>query len=412
MKLFYDFSIKSFSIIANLFKGASPKLEKLVEGRKDVFQEIAKFRESHTNVVWFHVASLGEYLQARPVIAKLKAEVPEINVVLTFFSPSGYENTIKKQQPNIDLICYLPFDTPVNAKKFVKVLSPQMVFFVKYDIWPNFIFEVTKRQIPLFLFSAAFREDQIYFKNYGGIFKKALKSFTHVFTQNQQSISLLKSIGYSAATFTGDTRFDHVHEQSQNPKRFSQIEKWIGGNPVVIVGSAWQEDMNLILPFINSKSDYKFIIAPHDIDLDKIRDWQSQLLVTCELYSNIDHGNESSVLFIDNIGMLSSLYQYGKIAYVGGAFGKGLHNILEPLAYQIPVMFGKLQKVSKFPEAAISQNYGCGFEVKDADEFNMTIFKLQQEITYNEACAAAKKMVEDNLGSAKKIIDQVMKEIR
>lgn len=412
MKSLYDFSINSFSILAAMFKGVSPKLTKLVNGRKDVYQQIVSFKDGHKDVVWFHVASLGEYLQAKPVIAGLKSEMPEISVMLTFFSPSGYENTVKKSQPHIDLICYLPFDTKQNAEKFLTILSPKLVFFVKYDIWPNFVHEIKKRAIPAFLFSASLREDQIYFKPIGGLFKKALTSFTHIFTQNQESISLLSSIGYMASTATGDTRFDQVYEQSKTPKRFPDIEKWIDGSPVIVIGSAWQEDMDLMIPFMNSHSAYKFIIAPHDIDMGKIMEWQSKLDVRTELYSKLDSGYHSAIIFIDNIGMLSSLYQYAKMAYVGGASGKGLHNILEPLAYQIPVMFGKLQKINRFPEAAISQRYGCGFEVTSVDNFNMIVSNLENEKNYKEACQAAKKMVEDNLGSTVKIISQVMKDIQ
>jgi len=408
MKPFYDIAIKTFSVVTSLTKGVSPKFKILVEGREGLFDNVYKFAADHKNIAWFHVASLGEYEQAKPVIAKLKEKMPGSSVAVTFFSPSGYDNVRNKVQPNVDFISYIPFDTPENARKFIDILNPKVAFFVKYDLWANLIFEAKRKKVPLFLFSASFRPNQVYFKSYGGFFRKVIKSFDHIFTQNRTSIDLLTTIGYSSKSLTGDTRFDNVHAQSQAPKKFTDIENWINGEKVIIIGSAWQEDMDLLIPLINSNDGYKYIIAPHDIDSKKINQWQNDISKQSSLYSNLQPGENSEVLFIDNIGMLSSLYQYGEIAYVGGAFGKGLHNILEPMAYHIPVIFGNLKKVSKFPEAGISKKYSCGYSVGSASELEEVVNSLQDRRQYEKAKQGAEKMVGDNLGSAEKIMAQVM----
>src|SRR5690554_3342083 len=412
MKVLYDISLTASSALLKVFGGFSPKLEKMVIGRQSSFSALASFvKENKTKKVWFHVASLGEYEQAKPVIRELKERYPDKAVVLTFFSPSGYEPASKKPQPDVDFIAYLPFDMPANAEKWLKLLEPEMVFFVKYDLWANFIFSIKKRNIPLFLFSASLRSEQIYFQSYGGFFRKILCSFNHIFTQNQQSVELLNGIGYHQATVAGDTRYDNVHAISQNPKRFLELNAFVQGKRVMVVGSAWEEDMSLLIPFINSGTDYQFIIAPHDIHPEQIGDWQSRIPLPSLKYSELKgkEMEQERVLFIDNIGMLSSLYQYASVAYVGGAFGKGLHNILEPLAFGIPVVFGKLKKTSKFPEAAISQDYGCGFEVATATEFQQTMAELEDPDAYQAACKAAETLVEDNLGSAKKIVEYLHK---
>lgn len=417
MKGLYNFSLTLATVFLKGLSNFSPKINKLVTGRKMSFQSLADFigKDSRKRI-WFHVASLGEYEQAKPVIHELKKVFPEKAVALTFFSPSGFENVIKKPQPNVDFIAYLPFDTARNAEQWVEVLDPEMVFFVKYDLWANYIFSINKRNIPLFLFSASMRPDQIYFKSYGGFFRKILYCFDYIFTQNPETVELLKKIHYDRTTVTGDTRYDNVDAISKNPKKFTAIETFVQSMPVIVVGSAWEEDMALIIPFLNSDAavDYIFIIAPHDIEEEKIKEWQHRIRIPSVKYSNLNDGanREERVLFIDNVGMLSSLYQYAKLAYVGGAFGKGLHNILEPLSFGIPVLFGEVKKKGRFPEAAISKDYGCGFVVKTAEEFLQMIKKMEEEEYYQKACQVAQKLVHDNLGSAKKIVKQVQQIVK
>ena len=408
-KPLYDFSIRTFSKLADISKGSHPKIEKLVEGRKDLFEKLEEFRMDFKKpLAWFHVASLGEFEQAKPVITEFKKRLTEYGVVVSFFSPSGFDVISKKPQEDIDFITYLPFDTPGNAVRFLETLKPQMAFFVKYDLWANHILEVRKRNAPLFLFSASMRNEQIYFKSYGGFFRKILFSFDHIFCQNEPTQKLLENAGYQRTTIAGDTRFDRVHAIAGHPRQFPELETHFKNKPTIVVGSAWEEDMKLIVPMINQDGNYKWIIAPHDIDDRQISEWQQQIQKTSAKYSELPQGKEVDVMFIDNIGMLSSLYQYAEIAYVGGAFGKGLHNILEPLAFGIPVIFGDLKKPGKFPEAGVSESFGCSFQVKDFSEFQKTIQSLSEKKSYFQAQEGARKLMEENLGSAKKIMDKVI----
>ncbi|ERM84837.1 hypothetical protein P872_22515 [Rhodonellum psychrophilum GCM71 = DSM 17998] len=413
MKPIYDFSTHLFSTLAKIATGTNSKLGKLVDGRENLFGKLAEFRKNFTApIAWFHVASLGEYEQARPVIAELKRKMPEYGVVVSFFSPSGFDHVSNKSQSDVDFITYLPIDTPRNAKMFLGILQPALAFFVKYDLWANHILTAKKMKIPLFLISASMRADQIYFKVYGGFFRKILESFAHIFTQNRETIDLLEGVGIGCTTLTGDTRYDRVKQISQHPKSFPEIKSFVAGKPVLVVGSAWEEDMDLILPFINTHSEYCYIVAPHDINVQAIEKWQKRIVRKSIKYSEIGKNQSADVLFIDNIGMLSSLYQYARIAYIGGAFGKGLHNILEPLAYGIPVVFGNLQKVTKFPEAEISKNQGCGFSVSTEKEFEEIMGELEDPEVYQKACSSAEKLVSGNLGSAAKIIQSVMDQIK
>lgn len=407
MKFVYDIAVTAMAKILQLIAPANQKLSLLVSGREGWADRATIFRQHHTgSVAWFHVASLGEYEQAKPVISALKQKFPEYGIAVSFFSPSGFEHINKKKQPQVDFITYLPFDTYHEANKFVEILHPDVVFFVKYDLWANHIFAVKNRNIPLFLFSASMRSNQIYFKSYGGFFRKLLYAFDHVFTQNLQTVKLLKEIGLVNVSVTGDTRYDRVKAVAAEPKEFPEIEKLRKGRKAVVIGSAWEADMDLLIPLINSDSEHFWIIAPHDINIEQLASWKQILNKPTLLYSEIG-GKETDVLLIDNIGMLSSLYRFAYIAYVGGAFGKGLHNILEPLAYAIPVLFGKVRKPSKFPEAAISTEYGCGFVVSNASQLKDTFKLLQQQETYQSACNAARNLMEDNAGSAAKIMDQV-----
>ncbi|MCH7409945.1 3-deoxy-D-manno-octulosonic acid transferase [Belliella sp. DSM 111904] len=410
MKILYNFSMFLFSIIVSLLQNSRPKIKQFVQGRKTVLEQIQAFKaQFQEDLAWFHVASLGEYEQSRPVILQLKKEKPTLKIVVSFFSPSGYEHVKRKNKGEVDLLLYLPIDTPKNARKFLINLKPKYAFFVKYDLWANYIFEAKKQRIPLYLFSAAMREDQVYFQVFGGFFRRILRSFDHIFTQNERSIDLLHQINIAECTHTGDTRFDRVTQISSSPKRYPDIELFCEGKKIIVLGSVWEEDLSIWIPWINNSQGYKFIIAPHDIDQAKIDIWANQItLVSDKLSSQSPILKNIDVLFIDNIGMLSSLYQYAQIAYVGGAFGKGLHNILEPLAYGIPVLFGELRKPNKFPEAKISIDYGASGSVKDIEELNTTMTALEDPDLYEKTCKAASLLVKENLGSAKKIIEKVL----
>jgi len=398
-----------FSIITLLLQNTNPKLQIFVKGRKNVWQALQDFKKTSIQpIAWFHVASLGEYEQAKPVIKQLKKQKPEYSIIVSFFSPSGFENVRKKKQEDVDFITYLPIDTAKNAKRFIKILEPKIAFFVKYDLWANYILEAKNQNVQLYLFSAAMREDQVYFQPFGGFFRKILKSFDHIFTQNEKSLELLQQINIKNSSITGDTRFDRVSQIKAAPIDFKEIKRLIGNKRTIVIGSAWQQDMNILIPFINQSEKYSFIIVPHDIHDDTMIDWEGKINKETVRFSQIITKKNADVIIIDNVGMLSSLYQYAFIAYVGGAFGKGLHNILEPLAFGIPVIFGQLRKTKKFPEAKISLDYGASCSVATFEELKTVISELEDPELYQETCKAANKLVKENLGSAEKIVEVVL----
>ncbi|MEB2775718.1 glycosyltransferase N-terminal domain-containing protein [Algoriphagus sp. D3-2-R+10] len=377
--------------------------------RKNLFRRLSEFRSINSgDLAWFHVASLGEYEQARPVIAELKRVQPTQLIAVSFFSPSGFDNVIKKPQSNVDFITYLPLDSKNHAEEFVNILSPRIVFFVKYDLWYHHIMAVKNGEILLFLFSASFRPDQIYFKR-DGFFRKILFQFDHIFTQNKDTFDLLNSIDYQQTSIAGDTRFDRVAETAKNYKEYPELANWVGEKPTLVAGSVWQQDMDLLIPLMNAHPEYRWIIAPHDLSPEPMNRWADQLSLSAIRYSQWDSDQSPDVLFIDNIGMLSSLYQFARVAYVGGAFGKGLHNILEPLGFQVPVIFGKLKKTAKFPESAESQKKGCGFEVSDVESLKAVFEKLEKPDFYQQSADSARDWVEMNIGAAARIINKVEK---
>lgn len=408
MNLLYRLILFLVSCILYLTRAFSTKLNHFLEGRKYIFLKLKNFRDSNPgSLAWFHVASLGEYEQARPVIASLKSKRPNLTILVSFFSPSGYDHVIKKAQPNVDFITYLPLDRKSLAEKFVEILNPELAFFVKYDLWYHHIQALKKRQKPVFLISASLREDHPFFGVFGFFFRQNLFAMDWIFTQNQKSLNLLESIGYTKTSLAGDTRFDRVAATAASPKDLPEIRDWVGNRQAIVVGSAWDEDMKLLIPLINSRPEYSWIIAPHDLNPEPMDRWMSQLKPESRKYSDWRPSDSNAVLFIDNIGMLSSLYQFAKVAYVGGAFGKGLHNILEPLGFGRPVIFGKVKKASKFPEAEQSVLEGCGFSVADEKSILEIFEKLEKPDFYNKSVESAQNWVKSNLGAANRIVDKV-----
>ncbi len=408
MNLLYRLFFFLIPGILFLIKPFSAKLSHFLEGRKFGFTKLGKFRDSYPGALaWFHVASLGEYEQARPVIASLKAKRPDLGIVVSFFSPSGYDNVVKKAQPHIDFITYIPLDRKRWAEKFVALLRPELTFFVKYDLWFHHIQALKAQGKPVFLISASLREDQSFFGPFGAFFRQNLFAMDWIFTQNQKSLELLKGIGYSNASQAGDTRFDRVAATANAPKVLPEIREWVGDAPTVVVGSAWDEDMDLLIPLINSRPNYRWIIAPHDLSPEPMERWSARIALESRRFSKWNSSDTNSVLFIDNIGMLSSLYQFAGIAYVGGAFGKGLHNILEPLGFGVPVIFGKVKRASRFPEAEQSQLEGCGFSIEDGKALFETFGKLEQVDFYNKSAESARNWVKSNLGAADRIVEKV-----
>lgn len=342
-------------------------------GRSSTFKILESQLSETTKTLWFHCASLGEYEQGLPVFSELRTLYPNHKIVLTFFSPSGYE--IRKKTPVADIVTYLPLDTQKNAKRFLKLVNPDLTIFVKYDIWPNFLKELKKKKLKAILISASFRENQSFFKWYGKQTKNALFAFEHIFTQNRKSKSLLEQIGYNNVTVSGDTRFDRVANQLLQNNDIDFIETFKQDALCIVVGSSWPEDEKLIVEYINSEAtlDTKFIIAPHNIKSSQIQNLKQNITKQSVLYSEKETMNISNcqVLILNTIGLLSKVYQYADIAYVGGAIGKtGLHNTLEAAVFGVPIIIGDNHE--KFPEAqAMIDNKGM-ISISNQEQLNNT----------------------------------------
>lgn len=379
------------------------KARDFVQGRKKVFESLeSSFQNNQSRVVWMHCASLGEFEQGRPLIESLRSDFPELKILLTFFSPSGYN--IRKNYDKADVVCYLPWDTAANASKLIKLVKPALTIFVKYEYWYHYTAQLKKNNIPILSISSIFRKDQLFFRSYGGFYRKILQNFSHFFVQNETSLNLLLSIGIRQCTLAGDTRFDRVYQIVKQGEELPIAQNFKNNQKTFVLGSCWPEDLEILTPFINSH-DIKFIIAPHEISDNFLLEIESSLQVKSVRYSQTLGKNleDYRVLIIDNIGMLSKLYRYGEFAYVGGAFGKGLHNILEAACFGIPIFFGN-KKYSKFQEAVDLINRGGAFEVKDYEDLKKKYEMLNEPENFLLACEVTKHYVTENLGATEKIM--------
>lgn len=338
----------------------SPKMKLFVNGRKTVFSTLSEKIQPGNKTIWFHAASLGEYEQGLPVMEKIKTQYPNHKIVLTFFSPSGYE--IRKNNTVADVTVYLPLDSERNAKKFVQLVQPELVFFIKYEYWPNYLKILKQKGIKTYLISGIFREKQAFFKWYGGFYRKALETFDYFFVQNESSKMLLQRLGYHNVKISGDTRFDRVVSILERDNSLDFIEAFKNNQTTIVIGSSWPKDESLLANYINQCSnEVKFIIAPHNIKADQIANLQAQLTKPTVLFSEKESKNLSDyqVFIIDTVGILTKIYSYADIAYVGGGFGHpGVHNILEPATFGVPIMIGP--NYSHFAEATALVNMeGC-----------------------------------------------------
>ncbi len=327
-----------------------------VNGRKDTFAILSKSISKEDHVIWMHAASLGEFEQGLPIIEKLKIDFPSYKILVTFFSPSGYE--VKKNTSAADVVTYLPIDTLQNAKQFIALTNPKLAIFVKYEIWPNYLKILKEKEIPTVLVSAIFKKEQVYFKGYGSYMRKALKTFTHIFVQNEGSEKLLASIQIKNTIVCGDTRLDRVSEILERDNSLSFMNNFKNGRPCFVAGSTWPEDEAILIDYINnSPRNLKYVIAPHTIKSEKILGLAGSILKKTALLSKIDAItiNDYEVLIIDNIGMLTKIYSYADIAYVGGGFATGLHNTLEPAVFGIPVIIGPNYKGFKEAEDLVHE---------------------------------------------------------
>lgn len=407
-KSLYNIGIGIYYLFIRLFSLFNTKARLWISGRYNWKNTYAKDWKSINpegkSCVWVHCASLGEFEQGRPVIERLKRELPEIKILLTFFSPSGYE--IRKNYGQADYVCYLPLDTHHNALIFVEIFKPTLTIFVKYEFWLHFLNTLYQKQIPTLLISAVFRENQIFFKWYGALFRKMLKEFNCIFTQNKNSTNLLQNIGLQNVLLTGDTRIDRVMQIAQEAPEFPIIEAFAKAKKILIIGSSWQPDEAILLPFINEKlpSDWKVIIAPHQIGEHHINQIEQALKIDYIRYSKADINSMSNVktLVIDNVGMLAALYRYGHLAYIGGGFGSGIHNTLEPIAFGLPVIFGP--KYQKFEEANRLVQSGGAFMIQNSEHFKLVFKHLQNVDNHQIASNHARQYVHENQGATDQII--------
>jgi 3-deoxy-D-manno-octulosonic-acid transferase len=403
MGALYTLSIYIFLMLMSFAAFFNKRARQWVEGRRGWKDDLRKRFPGNENVVWIHCASLGEFEQGRPVIESLKENDPSRKVLVTFFSPSGYG--IMKDWKGADHIVYLPGDTPANAAEFLDIVAPSMAIIVKYEFWNNFISETDKRRIPLYLISAIFRADQHFFRWYGGFYLKQLKKFTQIFVQEKGSEEILKKAGITQVTVTGDTRVDRVAQISATAAEIPLIAKFRGDGKLFLAGSSWPGDEAIITAFINSNPGrMKWVFAPHEIAPSNIKRIESLLKVKCARYSAGETALEgASVLIIDNIGMLSAAYRYAYIAAVGGGFGKGIHNILEPACWGIPVLFGPDHR--KFREAVELIGTGGAFTFCDSKTFSEQLEKLLgDEEFYRSSADMAKDYILKNRGVTAKII--------
>lgn len=411
MLFFYTILTHIASLILKLLALFSPKLKLFVDGRKDVFPTLKSKINSGDKVIWVHAASLGEYEQGIPVMEALKKEFPKHKLVVSFFSPSGYE--VRKNNTLADVTVYLPLDTKSNAKEFIKTLHPELVLIIKYEFWPNYLNELKRMNIPTYLVSGIFREKQAFFKWYGGFYREALKTFNHFFVQNDSSKKLIQSIGFNNVTISGDTRFDRVVDILNGNNSLDFIENFKNNQPTIVIGSSWPKDEELLVNYINqSSNEVKFIIAPHNIKEEQISSLTSSIKKKTVLFSEKENQNlrEFQVFIIDTIGILTKIYSYADIAYVGGGFGNpGVHNILEPATFGVPIVIGP--NYSHFAEAtALVHQEGC-ISIKTNDElklaFDSLLYNSDERLEKGHIC---KTFVQMNKGATKKIITHILKE--
>lgn len=367
MKWIYNLGIYTYKQLVALAGLRNAKARKLTQGQKSIFGYLAAHARPQGGYLWIHASSLGEFEQGRPLIEAIKKAQPETSILLTFFSPSGYE--VRKDYPGADLVCYLPFDLPGNVRRFLDITRPTKAIFIKYEFWANYLNELNRRRIPLYIISAIFRPGQIFFRPYGAYFRRILRNFTHLYIQNESSRRLLADIGITNVSVVGDTRFDRVIEIRQAAKDLPIVERFAQEGKTLIAGSSWPKDEEFIIEYFNSRKDIKLILAPHEIHESHLQQIEKQLQRPFIRYTRASAHEIAACdcLIIDCFGLLSSIYRYGTLAYVGGGFGAGIHNIAEAAVYNLPVIFGPNH--ARFKEALDLIACEGGFAIDNGADF-------------------------------------------
>ena len=408
MLFLYSIIVQIAGFLLKIIAVFSPKIKLFVDGRKNVFETLQNKINPNDKTIWFHAASLGEYEQGLPVIEEIKKKYPNHKIVITFFSPSGYE--VRKNNSVADVTVYLPLDTQKNAANFLKLVHPEMAFFIKYEYWPNYLNELQKLKTPTYLISGVFRKNQMFFKWYGGFYRKALNSFTYFFVQNEKSKNLLFKLGKTNVSVSGDTRFDRVATILEKDNSLDFISEFKNNTLTVVVGSSWPKDETLVIDFINNTSEkVKFIIAPHNIKKEQIQELKNSISKKVILFSELPTNNleDFDVFIIDTIGILTKIYSYADIAYVGGGFGNpGVHNILEPATFGIPIVIGP--NYDHFAEATALVNMGGCKTVSNKTELaNVFIHLFKNDIIRKEKGHICSTFVKMNKGATSIIMNKI-----
>lgn len=407
MQRSYNFSIKTYVLGAKISALWNKKAAKWVNGRKGLLDKIEDTVNPNDKIIWFHCSSLGEFEQGRPVLERCKQDYPDYKILLTFFSPSGYE--VRKDYNQADYVFYIPADTISNARRFLEAVNPQLAIFVKYDFWFNFLQVLFEKQIPVVYISAIFRSDQYFFKPKGKWFLEILKTVRLFFVQNKGSKKLLNKRGIENVHVVGDTRFDRVLQTASHPEQFPLIEQFKGDKKLIIAGSTWEKDDSLMVSLIQKREDvFKYIIAPHEIEEEKIDALIKRIELDCVKFTELteDNASHADVLIVDTIGHLSHLYQYADLAYVGGGFNKGIHNILEAAAYNIPILFGP--NFHKFQEAEDLMNAGGAFVIYANRNLNHKVTDLFFEESKLENI---KQIIKEYMEKRKGVTERIMTEL-
>lgn len=404
--MIYNLIIYLYASAVRLAALFNKKASLMVAGHTEAFNKLKKEIDSSAKYIWFHAASLGEFEQGRPLIEEIRKQYPDYKILQTFFSPSGYE--VRKNYKGADIVCYLPFDTPGNAHRFIALAKPCMAFFVKYEFWKNYLVELNRKSIPVYSVSSIFRDNQIFFRWYGVSYRNVLKQFTHLFVQNEYSVSLLEKIGVRNTTVVGDTRFDRVLEICKQAKELPIVEQFKGNAVTLVAGSSWAPDEDIFIPYFNAHPKMKLIIAPHVIDESHIKEIIGKLDRTVVRYTQATPETvaQADCLIIDCFGLLSSIYRYGEIAYIGGGFGVSIHNTLEAAVYGMPVIFGPNNK--KFQEAQDLLACKGGFEILGTQDFNQLMDRFLTDNSFlDKAGKKAGNYVQDNSGALEKIMHEI-----
>ena len=403
----YNLGVATYRNAVRLAAVRKRKAKLMLRGQRRCFRTLQRKLDPAGGYIWIHASSLGEFEQGRPLIEKIKREQPDARILLTFFSPSGYE--VRKNFSKVDTVVYLPFDLPNNVKTFLDLVKPTMAIFVKYEFWGNYLQALKRRGIPTYIISAIFRPGQIFFRPWGGMFRKMLKCFDTLFVQNEQSRELLEGIGVKNVVVAGDTRFDRVADVKAAAREFPIVAKFVeNAGFTLVMGSSWPPDEDIVIPYFNTHREMKLIIAPHEFDRHRLHVLMSKLARPTRFFSEATPQNiqGSDCLIIDSFGLLSSLYRYGQAAYVGGGFGAGIHNINEAAVYGIPVIFGP--KHHKFQEATDLIEVDGAMSIHDADTFSAAMDPLLENKALRLKCGkAAGEYIQAHLGGTDMIYNLI-----